>query len=712
MKQVLQSLRTGATEIADVPAPSVKRGCLLIESSRSLISAGTERMLVEFGRANVVAKARRQPEKVKLALEKARTDGVLPTLAAIRHKLDQPLALGYCNVGRVLELGDDARGFSVGDRVASNGNHAGVVNVPTNLCARVPDAVSDDHAAFTVVGAIALQGVRLAQPTLGEAVVVTGLGLIGLIAAQLLRASGCRVLGIDFDPARLAIARALGVETLDLSAGQDALAAAAEFSRGRGVDAVIIAASTSSDEPVRDAAHMCRQRGRIVLVGVAGLHLSRDDFYKKELTFQVSSSYGPGRYDPNYEEKGNDYPIGFVRWTQQRNFEAVLDMMAGGRIDVAPLITHRFAIEDAAKAYDAVSGRGPGSSLGVLLEYPSDGAPATARARTIVVSGVRPGEANLGRAPSVSFIGAGNYATAVLIPAFKAAGASLATVASSGGVSSLHAARRFGFQRATTETPLVFADPDSDAVVIATRHDSHARLVREGLLAGKSVFVEKPLCMTLDELEEIEALYARLSANGRAPRLGIGFNRRFAPHVVTLKRLLGTVTGPKAMVMTVNAGALPQDHWTLDAKSGGGRIIGEACHFVDLLRFLAASPIRSHSATAMRSAHGDTVTMQLSFDDGSIGTIHYFANGSRAFPKERIEVFAQQRVVQLDNYRRLTAFGWPRFASKRLWRQDKGQRACAAAFLGAMARNEPSPIAFDEIVEVNRATIELAEWLR
>lgn len=716
MKQVLQSLRTGTTEIAEVPAPGVNRGCLLIQSSRSLISAGTERMLVEFGKASALAKARRQPDKVKLALDKARTDGVLPTLAAIRHKLDQPLALGYCNVGRVVELGVGAQRFSIGDRVASNGNHAGVVNVPTNLCARVPDGVSDDQAAFTVVSAIALQGVRLAQPTLGEAIVVTGLGLIGLIAVQLLRASGCRVLGLDLDPARLAIARELGAETLDLSAGQDPIAAAAEFSRGRGVDAVLIAASTSSDGPVHDAATMCRQRGRIVLVGVAGLHLSREDFYKKELTFQVSSSYGPGRYDANYEEKGNDYPIGFVRWTQQRNFEAVLDMMADGRLDVAPLITHRFAIADGAKAYDVVSGAA--SSLGVLLEYPTSDATATSRARTVNVGAVsaRSVEATRSRAPSVSFIGAGNYATAVLIPAFKAAGASLATIASNGGVSGLYAARRFGFQRATTETPLVFADSDSDAIVIATRHDSHARLVQEALLAGKSVFVEKPLCLTLAELAEIEALHARLRAAGRTPRLGIGFNRRFAPHVVALKRLLGTVTGPKAIVMTVNAGALPPDHWTQDTQSGGGRIIGEACHFVDLLRFLAASPIRSHSAAALRAegSSGDTVSMHLSFEDGSIGTIHYFANGSRAFPKERVEVFAQQRVLQLDNYRRLTAFGWPRFASKRLWRQDKGQRACAAAFVGAVAagHNEPSPIPFDEIVEVHRTTIELAESLR
>jgi predicted dehydrogenase/threonine dehydrogenase-like Zn-dependent dehydrogenase len=702
MKQILQSLKTGATDVAEVPAPGVSRGSLLIHTSRSLISAGTERMLVDFGKANLLDKARKQPDKVRMVADKVRTDGLLPTLESVRNKLDQPLPLGYCNVGVVVEVGAGVTGFAVGDRVASNGKHAEVVSVPMNLCAKVPDTVADEQAAFAVLGAIALQGVRLVQPTLGEAVVVTGLGLIGLVTVQLLRAHGCRVLGIDFDPAKLALARRFGAETVDLSAGQDPVAAAQKFSRGRGMDAVLVTAATESNEPMHQAALMCRQRGRIVLVGVAGLQLSRDDFFKKELTFQVSSSYGPGRYDPNYEEKGQDYPVGFVRWTEQRNFEAVLDMMADGRLDVASLISHRFPIAAAAAAYELVTGAEP--SLGIVLEYPG-----SARApvpRTLPLAPRRDIAASPGD-PVVSFVGSGNYATAVLIPAFKAVGARLHTVASSAGVSGLHAGRKFGFAQTTTDTQSVFADPATDTVVITTRHDSHARLVLQALAAGKNVFVEKPLCLTLAELAEIERLHARVTAAGTAPRVMIGFNRRFAPQVQQIKRLLGGTSGPKAFVMTVNAGALPSEHWTHDPEIGGGRIIGEGCHFIDLLRFLSGAPITAHTVTAMESATGDTVTIQLTFGDGSLGTVHYFANGSKAFPKERLEVFASGRVLQLDNYRRLTGFGWPRFKSMNLWRQDKGQKACAAAYLAAIREGREAPIPFAEIVEVSRVSIEV-----
>jgi predicted dehydrogenase/threonine dehydrogenase-like Zn-dependent dehydrogenase len=702
MKQILQSLKTGATDVAEVPAPGVSRGSLLIHTSRSLISAGTERMLVDFGKANLLDKARKQPDKVRMVADKVRTDGLLPTLESVRNKLDQPLPLGYCNVGVVVEVGAGVTGFAVGDRVASNGKHAEVVSVPMNLCAKVPDTVADEQAAFAVLGAIALQGVRLVQPTLGEAVVVTGLGLIGLVTVQLLRAHGCRVLGIDFDPAKLALARRFGAETVDLSAGQDPVAAAQKFSRGRGVDAVLVTAATESNEPMHQAALMCRQRGRIVLVGVAGLQLSRDDFFKKELTFQVSSSYGPGRYDPNYEEKGQDYPVGFVRWTEQRNFEAVLDMMADGRLDVASLISHRFPIAAAAAAYVLVTGAEP--SLGIVLEYP--GSACAPVPRTLPLAPRRDIAASPGD-PVVSFVGSGNYATAVLIPAFKAVGARLHTVASSAGVSGLHAGRKFGFAQTTTDTQSVFADPATDTVVITTRHDSHARLVLQALAAGKNVFVEKPLCLTLAELAEIERLHARVTAAGTAPRVMIGFNRRFAPQVQQIKRLLGGTSGPKAFVMTVNAGALPSEHWTHDPEIGGGRIIGEGCHFIDLLRFLSGAPITAHTVTAMESATGDTVTIQLTFGDGSLGTVHYFANGSKAFPKERLEVFASGRVLQLDNYRRLTGFGWPRFKSMNLWRQDKGQKACAAAYLAAIREGREAPIPFAEIVEVSRVSIEV-----
>jgi predicted dehydrogenase/threonine dehydrogenase-like Zn-dependent dehydrogenase len=704
VKQILQSLKSGVTEVADVPAPRASRGQVLIRSTRTLISAGTERMLVGFGKANLLDKARQQPDKVKMAVDKMRTDGVGPTLNAIRSKLDQPMPLGYCNVGVVVDVGAGVTGFAIGDRVISNGAHAEIVSVPMNLCAKIPDGVSDDHAAFTVLSSIALQGIRLLNPTLGEAIVVTGLGLIGQLAVQLLRAHGCRVLGLDYDPAKLALARQFGAETVDLSAGQDPLPAAAAFSRFRGVDGVLITASTQSSEPMHQAALMCRQRGRIVLVGVVGLELLRDDFYKKELTFQVSSSYGPGRYDPSYEERGNDYPVGFVRWTEQRNFEAVLDMMAEERLDVAPLVSHRFPLAEAPAAYDIVTGGG--SSLGILLEYPEGGA-SPAATQTVPMQ-----PADAPRQPSgaaVSFIGAGNYATAVLIPAFRDAGATLHTVASKSGVSGVHAARKFGFAQTTTDTDALIADPSSQVVVITTRHNSHARLVIDALQAGKHVFVEKPLCLTLPELDDIQAVYADRMRSDQRPHLMVGFNRRFAPHVVELARQLRGAPGPKAFVMTVNAGPLPAEHWTQDREIGGGRVIGEACHFIDLLRHLAGVPISATSIGAMNSPTKDSVSIQLQFEDGSLGTILYLANGNREFPKERLEVFAGGRVAQLDNFRRASAFGWPGYSPTRLWSQDKGQAACAAAFVAAVKDGRPTPIAFDEIVEVSRITIELAD---
>lgn len=719
MKQILQHLGTGATEVADVPAPRVAPGQLLIRTSRTLISAGTERMLLDFGKANPIAKARQQPEKVKQVLQKVRTDGLLPTIAAVRNKLDQPLALGYCNVGRVLELGagTGGTGFAVGQRVASNGKHAEVVGVPVNLCAPVPDSVGDDEAAFTVVGAIALQGIRLAAPTLGEAVVVTGLGLIGQITVQLLRAHGCRVLGIDFDASRLALARRFGAETVDLSAGEDPVAAAERFSRGRGVDAVLVTAATKSSEPMHQAARMCRQRGRIVLIGVTGLELSRDEFFKKELTFQVSCSYGPGRYDVEYEERGHDYPVGFVRWTEQRNFEAVLDMLADGRLDVAPLVSHRFALDEAPAAYAVVGGSEP--SLGILLEYASEAVRPdnVVRARSVAlrqgsssagVDATTPPRAVGGGGPAVAFIGAGNYGGAVLIPAFKAAGARLTTVVSSAGVSGVHAGRQHGFAETGTDAAAVLRDPAVDAVVVTTRHDSHARFVIDALGAGKHVFVEKPLCLTDGELESIQEAYAAATApGGKAPVLMVGFNRRFSPLVVRAKQLLHCAAGPKAFTMTVNAGAIPADHWTQDASVGGGRIVGEACHFIDLLRHLADQPIVSHSRLTMAGGSGDTATLELGFADGSIGTIHYFANGSKALAKERLEVFSQGRVLQLDNFRVLRAFGWPGFRRTSLWRQDKGQGPCAAAFLAAVAGRGGPPIAVDELFEVSRVSIAL-----
>lgn len=710
MNQILQNLKTGVTELVDVPCPQVKPGQLLIRTTCSLVSAGTERMLVDFGKAGLIDKARQQPDKVKMVLDKVRTDGLMPTLDAVRNKLDQPLPLGYCNVGRVVAVGRGVEGFAVGDRVASNGKHAEMVAVPVNLCARIPEGVSDETAAFTVIGAIALQGIRLVQPTLGEAVVVTGLGLVGQMTVQLLRAQGCRVLGIDFDPARLALAARFGAETVNPAAGEDPILSAQRFSRGRGVDAVLVTAATRSSEPMHQAALMCRQRGRVVLVGVTGLELSRDDFFKKELTFQVSCSYGPGRYDSDYEDRGQDYPIGFVRWTEQRNFEAVLDMMAGGRLDVQPLVSHRFPLEQTLAAYAVVGGSEP--SMGIVLQYPAGAEKSDALLCQPSIPLAAPARHRGGETGGarVGFIGSGNYATAVLIPAFKAAGARLVSVASSTGVSGVHAGKKYGFEQTTTDTEGLLADPQVNTIVITTRHNSHCRLVCEALRLGKHVFVEKPLCLSLEELAQVEAAYAKAQAQaeeGAAPLLMVGFNRRFAPQVQRMKALLAGVGGPKSLVMTVNAGVIPPDHWTQDPEVGGGRIVGEACHFIDLLAFLVGSDITCHHKTAMASATGDTVSLQLEFGDGSIGAIHYFANGSKSFAKERLEVFAAGRILQLDNFRRLTGYGWPGFKKMHLWRMDKGQKQCAKAFVEAVAGGGVAPISFEELVAVARLSCAL-----
>lgn len=700
MKQVLQNISNGNTEVADVPRPDVAPGQVLVGSRRSIISAGTERMLVDFGKASWLDKARQQPDKVKQVLQKVRTDGLGPTLEAVRAKLDAPLPMGYCNAGEVLALGAGVTAFKVGQRVASNGKHAEIVSIPQNLCVGIPNGVSDDEAAFTVLGAIGLQGIRLLAPSLGECVVVTGLGLIGLITVQLLKAHGCRVLGIDMDPAKLALARGFGAETVNLSAQEDPVACAAVFSRGRGVDGVIVTASTKSNEPMHQAATMCRKRGRIILVGVTGLELSRADFFEKELTFQVSCSYGPGRYDPQYEEKGHDYPLGYVRWTEQRNFEAFLDMVSEGRVKLGALISHRYSIENAAEAYTLITSSEP--SLGVVIEYP--GIVVDDQSRTVAL-----GAKTAGGPVRVAFIGSGNYAAQVLIPAFAETSASLQSICSKAGVSAMSIGRKFGIATATTSVADALLGGDSNTVVISTRHDSHAEYVCSALAAGKHVFVEKPLALTLDELRAIQAAYAK---NGGASALMVGFNRRFAPHVIELKRLLASRAAPPSMVMTVNAGTIPAEHWTQDPAVGGGRIIGEGCHFIDLLRHLAGSPIDTLAAVAVRGADGrippDTVTATLHFANGAIGTIHYFANGNKSFPKERLEVFCGGGILQLDNFRSLTGFGWPGFSSLKSRRQDKGNRACVLAFVDAIAEGRGSPIPFDELVEVQEATLQIA----
>lgn len=705
MKQILQNIANGETQLVDVPCPQNQNGQLLISTTQSLVSVGTERMLIDFGKSGWIQKARSQPDKVKMVLGKVKTDGLIPTIDAVRSKLDQPLPLGYCNVGIVQDNGGTL--FEVGTRVVSNGNHAEVVSVPKNLCAAIPENVDDESAAFTVLAAIAMQGVRIANPTIGETVVVTGLGLIGLITVQLLKANGCRVLGIDFDSSKCEMARQFGAETVDLSQGEDAVAKANTFSRGQGVDAVIITASTKSNDPVSHGANMCRKRGRIVLVGVVGLELSRADFYEKELSFQVSCSYGPGRYDSEYEEKGNDYPVGFVRWTEQRNFEAVLDLMSSGAINMKPLISHRFEIDDAINAYKCLDDR---SSLGILLNYSAKAGELLAKK----VVKIKEADVYQSNNAVCGFIGGGNYASRVLIPAFKSAGAKLDTLLTRGGVSAVHHGNKNDFANASTDLKQLLEQESINTVVIATQHNLHAEQVIQAINAGKNVFVEKPLALTHIELDEIEAAY---NAQNNTCRVMVGYNRRFAPQIIKMKQLLSSVSEPKSFIMTMNAGAIPAEHWTQDPKIGGGRIIGEACHYIDLMRFLAGSEIANFSATCMGKVDGveiteDKASITLAFKDGSFGTIHYLANGGKAFPKERIEVFANNGVLQLDNFRKLTGFGWKGFKKDKLLSQDKGQKNCSSAFVNSIINGTESPISFSEIMEVARISVDIANSLR
>ena len=710
MKQILQDMAKGNSLIVEAPAPKVTKNHVVINTSTTLISAGTERMLVDFGKANLIDKARSQPDKVKMVLEKVQTDGLMTTIDAVKSKLAQPLPLGYCNVGVVEQAGEGADAFKAGDRVVSNGPHADVVRVSKNLVAKIPENVSDEEAVFTVVASIGLQGIRLANPTMGESFVVTGAGLIGLLTVQMLRAQGCRVLAIDFDQAKLDMAKEFGAEVCNPGLGEDPVAVGMAFSRGNGIDGVIITASTKSNDPVTQAARMSRKRGRIILVGVTGLELSRADFYEKELTFQVSCSYGPGRYDPYYEDKGNDYPLPFVRWTEQRNFEAILDMMSCGQLNVSPLITHRVLFENSAKAYDLLTS--DKSALGILLQY---GSATESRHTSKVV--LHPQVEYKAREPIIGFVGAGNYASRVLIPAFKNAGAQLYSISTSGGINGVIHGDQAGFKEATTDTDALIDSDDINTVAIVTRHNSHAHFVKQSLLAGKNVFVEKPLAITYEELSSVEAAYQEASQSPNPPKLMIGFNRRFAPQIQKIKSLIDLVKGPKSFIMTMNAGSIPAEHWTQDITVGGGRIIGEACHFVDLMRYLAGSEIVSVQARKMGESHTvditeDKAAIILGFADGSFGTIHYYANGAASFPKERIEVFADGKVLQLDNFVKLKGFGFKGFKKMNLWKQDKGQNLCSQLFLDSIREGTSTPIDIKEIFEVAKVSIDIAEQLR
>ena len=701
MKQLLQNLKTGEVTLAELPAPQAMPGKLLVRTAKSLVSLGTERMLLEFGKAGWIGKARQQPDKVKQVIQKIKTDGLEPTVKAVFRKLDQPLPLGYSNAGVVLAVGDGVRDFQPGDRVATNGPHAELALVPVHLAAKVPDEVGDLTASFTVVSSIALHGVRLLEPTLGERVAVVGLGLIGLLTVQILRANGCRVIGFDFDARKVALARSFGAQAHDLSLGADAVAAAMAFSDGEGIDGVLITAATPSNDPIEQAPRMCRKRGRVVLVGVAGLTLNRTEFFKSEVSFRVSCSYGPGRYDDDYEQKGVDYPVGYVRWTEQRNFQAVLELMAAGAIRVDELVSEVIPFYEAPALY----ARNPAGALGLVFDYPDS--PGAERGR---VDYRRAPRAARGR-PTIGVIGAGAYASSVLVPALARTRARLVGVADADGASADHLARKFRFAHATTDSAALLADPAIECVVITTRHDSHAALSVAALEAGKHVFVEKPLAMSREQLGAIEA--AEREAGDR--QLMVGFNRRFSPLTEKMKELLAPRSAPACLVMTVNAGAIPREHWAQDPLVGGGRIIGEACHFIDLLAYLAGAPIERVAAFRVGGAEDgvteDKTTIQLAFADGSVGTVHYFANGPKDLPKERLEVFFERKALQLDNFKRLRGYGFADFSKLALPSQDKGQRVQMARFVEGLAKGERL-IPFAQLRNVTLASFAAVEAAR
>ncbi len=669
MKQLVQDFKTGEIRLVDVPPPALCPGCVLVRNAFSLVSAGTERSTVEMAQASILGKARKRPDLVKQVLDTVKREGISAAINKLRSRLDQWKELGYSTAGTVLELGESVTDFAVGDRVACAGqdyaSHAEVVCVPQNLCAKIPEGVAFEHAAFTTLGAIALQGVRQADVRLGETVAVIGLGLVGQLTVQLLKAAGCAVLGVDINEAACELARKCGCDAV---AFNDVERAAARLTNDFGVDAAIITASTDSNEPLALAGRIARERGRVVLVGVVGMEIPRDIYYRKELDFRLSRSYGPGRYDPLYEEKGIDYPIGYVRWTEQRNMEAFLQ----SRVNVAALITHTFPIADAPKAYELITGKTGERFVGVLLKY-SESVGASER-RSVPCS----------HAPTLprstvclGVIGAGNYAQGVLLPQFKAnADVTLHTVCTATGVNAKKTQEKFGFAGCTTDWQEIIADKSINTVLVATRHDLHARITAAALRAGKTVFCEKPLCLREEELDEI------LKAGNT--RLMVGFNRRFAPFAKPM-------TGPLVMRYRVSVTPLPKEHWINDPEIGGGRVLGEVCHFVDFLHFMA----RSRPVSVFAQGFGaENVQVSIRFADGSVGAIDYFSVADASLGKEHFEVFGSGKHVIADDFR------------------DKGQAEEVRQFIATVKSGKEMPIPFDEIVASTRATFAVLKSLR
>jgi len=688
MKQIIQSFKTGATILEEVPAPQVKPGQVLIKTTKSLVSLGTERMLVEFGKASLIQKARQQPDKVKMVLDKIKSDGLMPTIETVFNKLEQPLPLGYCNVGKVIGVGKGVTDFKIGDRVSSNGQHAEFVSIPQNLVAHIPKNVTDEEAVFTVIGSIGLQGIRLLNPTFGETIVVIGLGLIGLITAELLVANGCNVIGVDLDNKKLSIAKKKGITTINPLEGTNPVKFVNNFTKGIGADGIIITASAKTNDIISQAAQMSRKRGRIILVGVIGLNISRAEFYEKELTFQVSCSYGPGRYDDNYEQKGQDYPLPFVRWTEKRNFETILQALAVKKLDVNPLISEVIELESFDEIYKNI---GQSTSIASVLSYPKDTQPNA----TIDVFTDKKFDVSKG---ALAIVGAGNFTKMTMLPAIKKA--SIKYIVSAGGVNGTALAKKYGIAKSSTDYKEVLSDSEVNTVLITTRHNLHASMVIDGLKAGKNIFVEKPLALNEQELNTIIETYQKANQT-----ITVGFNRRFSPHIQKIKSLLD-VQAPKNIIATMNAGFIPGNVWIHDLEIGGGRIIGEACHFIDLITFFTGSKVKSVCMSALGEhpeENTDNATIILKYENGDHGVINYFSNGNKAYSKERVEVYSQEKTIIMDNYRETRGYGIKGF-SKLKTQLDKGHKKQFELLVNRAKKGGEALIPFDELVNTTKAS--------
>ena len=700
MKQIIQNLSNGHTVLEDIPIPMVRKGTVLIKTHRSLVSLGTEKMLVEFSRSNIIQKAKQQPDKVKQVLDKIKTEGLIPTLEAVFNKLGEPLPLGYCNAGEVIAVGEGVTDFSIGDRVASNGHHAEVVCVPQNLVAKIPDNVSYEEASFAVIGSIGLQGIRLINPTFGETVVVIGLGLIGLISAELLLANGCNVIGFDYDQRKVDIAGNKGVQSFNANE-VDVVKIVDSLTKQIGADAVLITASTKSDEVISQAAQMSRKRGRIVLIGVIGLDIKRDDFYKKELSFQVSCSYGPGRYDEVYEQKGIDYPIGYVRWTEKRNLETILQSISKRQLTVQDLITDRVQLQDYLNIYNNLGD----NSIAAILEYTPD---EVNDAKTIAITRKKWSSDTKG---IIGIIGAGNFTKMIMMPALKKADAQIKYISSAGGLTASSIAKKYAIAHASTDYHVILDDDEVDLVIVTTRHDLHASMVAEILHSGKHVFVEKPLAINEKDLNLILETYQEINTD---LTVNVGFNRRFSPYSQKAKSLIGNAGADLNMIATVNAGFIPKDVWIHDMKTGGGRIIGEACHFIDWMQFIAGSKV---SAVMMNGLgihpeeNTDNAIITLRFESGAQGVINYFSNGHKSYPKERMELFSQGKTLVIDNFRKMTGYGFNRFSSMRCG-LDKGHANQFKTLIQTIKTSGEPLVSFDDLVNTTKASFAALESLR